>query len=315
MSSLQTERFDRAVLSTPGISIPCSSSDWILSASSTLLCPERIHLLELGGGWVAFGESEFREGGRWFHPLEFSWGFSCPVIGSTLEGQAAALTEFAASVPARSLFCVAGFSTSSFLYQLLEDWPYELINFDPVAATVLRARLDDGADEYFKRRSRKFQKNLDVSERKATNSGIEFSLARTDSSANSLMDRILAVEKQSWKYAAEESIFQADGYEPFYRAVLSRTFAGGKLRAMFATLDGEDIAYNFGAVFGDCFRGFQMGFDDRHRAVGLGNLLQTRMMRQVAEEGVRIYDLGMSTKYKENWADEALVLGSVAFFT
>ena len=75
---------------------------------------------------------------------------------------------------------------------------------------------------------------------------------------------------------------------------------------MFARLEGEDVAYIFGAVFGDTYRGLQFSFDSRFSSLSLGNLCQLEEVRRLIESGLRRYDLGSEVRYKRNWGEEVV---------
>jgi hypothetical protein len=72
----------------------------------------------------------------------------------------------------------------------------------------------------------------------------------------------------------------------FYARMLPRLAARGALRCVFARRDGEDVGYLCGGLAGDLFRGLQFSFDDRLRALGLGNALQLEAIEALTQEGV-----------------------------
>jgi CelD/BcsL family acetyltransferase involved in cellulose biosynthesis len=92
----------------------------------------------------------------------------------------------------------------------------------------------------------------------------------------------------------------------FYDRMTRRLAARGRLRATLARFGDEDVAMGFGATFGDTFRGLQMSYDDRFRDLALGNLVQHRLISGLAEEGIRLYDLGTDIGYKRRWSEPGL---------
>jgi len=79
---------------------------------------------------------------------------------------------------------------------------------------------------------------------------------------------------------------------------------------------GEDLAYLFGGVSGDTFRGLQFAFAAGHEERSLGNVMQYRAIAALCEEeeGVARYDLGTVVDYKRHWGellDETLSLIAV----
>ena len=89
----------------------------------------------------------------------------------------------------------------------------------------------------------------------------------------------------------------------FYALMLPRLAARGALRCVFARRDGEDVGYLCGGLAGDLFRGLQFSFDDRLRALGLGNALQLEAIEALTQEGVALYDLGAQSEYKAHWGE------------
>ena len=75
------------------------------------------------------------------------------------------------------------------------------------------------------------------------------------------------------------------------------------MRLLFAQRDGEDLAYIFGGVTGNTYRGLQMSYVEEARTLGLGNRLQLENLLRCSAEGITRYDLGMPSPYKERWAD------------
>jgi CelD/BcsL family acetyltransferase involved in cellulose biosynthesis len=75
------------------------------------------------------------------------------------------------------------------------------------------------------------------------------------------------------------------------------------LRVSYVTLDGVDIAYCFGGVLGDLYRGLQLSYHDDYGDLSPGNLAQWVMLEGLADEGIATYDMGQSMDYKERWSD------------
>jgi CelD/BcsL family acetyltransferase involved in cellulose biosynthesis len=83
----------------------------------------------------------------------------------------------------------------------------------------------------------------------------------------------------------------------------ARLMTAGKRRLTFARLEGEDVAYIFGGVFGDTYRGLQFSFDSQLTKFSLGNLCQFETIQRLAREGVARYDLGTEVRYKRRWGE------------
>ena len=97
----------------------------------------------------------------------------------------------------------------------------------------------------------------------------------------------------------------------FYREMNRRLVDRGARRLLFATLDGADVAYIFGGLFGDTYRGLQFSFDHRYADLSLGNLCQLEQIRRLCNEGVPNYDLGTEVRYKKRWGDRVFTTSSL----
>ena len=117
-----------------------------------------------------------------------------------------------------------------------------------------------------------------------------------------MFDRILAVEKTSWKTDVASGLVETN--LGVFTLAMAHRFAGvDALRVQFARLDGTDIGYVIGARVGDRYRGFQHSFNQNYPELSIGKLLQFHTITALASEGVVTYDMGMHMSYKESYAD------------
>jgi CelD/BcsL family acetyltransferase involved in cellulose biosynthesis len=164
-----------------------------------------------------------------------------------------------------------------------------------------RASLQGGIDGYLGRRARTLRRELRREERRARDHGVRFE--RGAGSADELFERVLDIERRSWKFDASTGL-NATEMRAFYGVLVPRLHARGRLRAVFARIDDTDIGFIVGGVAGTLYRGLQFSFDDRYRQLGVGNLLQLAELRALCDEGFDTYDLGIDIGYKARWADE-----------
>ena len=305
----RADELDRAALEAAEIDRFCSSSAWILPAASALMPP--------GASWVHLGAGGFftavrrRHGARRvIEPLEASWGLASALVAPRPEPL---VTEVADLLRAREaewdLLVLAGMPVES---ALLEATARRLggryrLGLGPTTRRHV-ASLEGGLDGFLSRRARRVRKTVRQAERRAAGLGIRFEEGRAGSAAEAdrLFDRALSVERRSWKGQGGIGL-DTDGFREFYRVMARRLAATGRLRVLLARQDGEDVAYVLGAVFGDTYRGLQFSFDDRLRALGLGNLAQVRQVAALAAEpAVTRYDLGTGGDYKADWAEQAV---------
>jgi len=306
----RSAELDRAALEAPDIDRFCSSSSWVMPAAAALMPPGRPWLLAGADGFVA-AILRRHAGRRIVEPLEASWGLASPLVGPRAAPLASALLDL---VRAREgewdLLVLSGLLVDS---QLLGAVARALgrryrLGAGPVTRRHV-ASLAGGLDGFLSRRPRALRKSLRQAERRAAAAGIAFEEAAADSpaAADRLFDRLLAVERASWKGRGGVGL-DAGEMRAFYRLMARRLAAGRRLRLLFARRGDEDVAYILGAVFGDTYRGLQFSFDDRWRAVGLGNLAQARQVALLAEREPEVarYDLGTGGEYKRAWAERSI---------
>lgn len=296
------ERSDEVAVSalrTPGVSALCSGPDWQLAAHDGLhgAAGARSHLIvEDAGSWIIFVE---RERERIYFPFESAWMFSSPVMGDPDRIVDLLLTA-QHSIPGPLGLCLGGIRCDSPLHEAVRRIEPATRRYDEFAATeCMLIDLGEGIESWLGRRSPKFRRTLREAEKA---SGIEI-VEAGEESAGALFDRILAIQRRTYKWREGTDILKAPEYAAFYETLLSGLRARGDLRLLFARRDGEDLAYIFGGFAGHTYRGFQMSYVEEARSLGLGNRLQLDNLRRCEAEGITRYDLGMHSPYKERWAD------------
>lgn len=295
----RSDEFAAAVEATPGISHFCSGPLWQLAAHDFLhdISEEKTRfILEDEGTWLLFVE---REQARVFFPFESAWMFGCPLIGDP-QRVVDLLTTARQWLPHATGFCLGGILLGSPLHEALRELQSRVRRYEEFPSIdCMILDLDDGVEGWLNRRSKKFRRTLRDAE---TNEGINI-IPAGDAPPESLYHRLLEIQRRSYKWREGTDIFQMPDYAAFYQSLLAGLHCRGDLRLLFAQRDGEDLAYIFGGIDGETYRGLQMSYVEEARSLGLGNRLQFENLRRCAAEGVTRYDLGMPSPYKERWAD------------
>lgn len=299
--------FDAEVARTPRIDRFCSTTAWILAASSALMPPREPFTLRGKTGYFAAMRGIHPAGFPYLEPVELAWGLAAPLIGADPEPL---VEEVVATLAARRTWQLAILSGHTLdgpqrraLDRLLPP-SWERRQGAPTIRHV--ASLDGGVDGFLSRRSRELRKSIRKSIRAAAEQGVTFESVRApEARAMALYDRIQAVESKSWK--AREGVGISQGsMRAFYAAMLPRLCARGEQRTMFARRDGEDIGFILGAVFEGEYRGLQFSYDDAYAHLGVGGLLQYHQVVELVGEGVGRYDLGTEMDYKRRWAEDTV---------
>ena len=299
----ERDRFAESVAASDYLAKFCSEVPWQTAAlrhlgggDSGVRSPGEAFIVEEDGNWLVFTE---RDHGV-YYPLESAWMFGCPLVGEP--GATLRLLEKACEryLGSGFGFVISGVREESGMHERLLEMADRARRLQVFPGTdCLTIDLSDGLDAFLARRSRSFRKGL--RQLKPIES-LEFEdVSELDPEA--VFERLFAVQGRSYKSKDGSDIFAHRRYEEFYRDLYGQLHRKGQIRTIFARIEGRDVAYIMGGVSGCVYRGFQMSYDDEFRAFGLGNRLQIENIRLRCEEGVRHYDLGMHSNYKERWAD------------
>lgn len=299
--------FDREIAQTPAIDRFCSSSAWILAASSALMPPRAAFSFRGEHGYFAAARGVHPAGFPYIEPIELAWGLASPLAGRDAAGLAEETVALLAQRRDWQLAILAGMTGDGPQRRALEKAlppRWERRRGTPTIRHV--ASLEGGVEGFLSRRSRELRKSIRKSLRAATEAGVTFEAVRVaPAEASALYDRIQAVEHNSWKARDNVGISQGP-MRAFYGAMLPRLCQLGQQRTMFARLGGRDIGYILGAVFDGEYRGLQFSYDDDYAQFGLGGLLQYHQIVALCDEGMSRYDLGTEMDYKRRWAEEIM---------
>jgi hypothetical protein len=297
--------FDAEVARTPKIDRFCSTTAWILAASSALMPPRMPFTLRGKAGYFAAMRGVHPAGFPYIEPVELAWGLAAPLVGADADALVEEVVAMLAGRRDWQLAILSGHTIDGPQRRALERVlppRWEQRRGTPTVRHV--ANLDGGIDGFLSRRSRDLRKSIRKSLRAAASAGVEFEHVRADASgAPALYTRIQNTEARSWK--AHEGVGISQGaMRAFYAEMLPRLCARSEQRTLFARAGGEDIGYVLGAVFEGEYRGLQFSYDDAFSHLGVGGLLQYHQVLALCAEGVGRYDLGTEMDYKRRWAEE-----------
>jgi hypothetical protein len=300
--------YDRCVAADPDVDGFCTRSDWILSFHDAFHPRHEVIAARGGGAFVALQSQGFL-----LAPLESMWSFASPLVGA---GAVELLLELLREreLP-RGYVQLTGLPPRAPRSEALVRALARTHDLGHASTTVRCVAQIDDLDRYLARRSAKHRAGLRAAARRARAESVCFeTLApRSPLEADAVYERVLAVERRSWKAATDNGVDRGPMRE-FYAAMFPRLAARGALRVWFATRDGDDLGYLSGGLAGATFRGLQFSFDDRYREAGLGNVLQLEMLVWLAEAGAAEYALGGQSEYKARWAEQRRETPSLLLF-
>lgn len=305
--AVYADDFDAEVARTPAIDKFCSTTAWILSASSALMPPRTAFTLRGKAGYFAAMLGIHPGGFPYIEPVELAWGLAAPLIGADGQTLAEEVVAALAAQRAWQIVILSGHTMDGPQRRALEramPIRWERRRGTPTLRHV--ASLEGGVDGYLSRRSRELRKSIRKTLRAATEQGVTFESVRASTAeAAALYARIQAVETRSWKSLEGVGISQGS-MRDFYAAMLPRICARGEQRTIFARAGDQDIGFILGAVFEGEYRGLQFSYDDSYSQLGIGGLLQYHQVVELVADGVGRYDLGTEMDYKRKWAEETV---------
>lgn len=266
--------------------------------------PREPWIFRLGPGYIALMRGAHPRGFRYAEPVEAYWGLAPPLIGSDPAELAAELEDLLAGRSDEwDVLALSGLVEGS---PLLEEVRSRLARRYRVGIAGRTERyvasLEGGLEGFLARRSKNARRSMKRAARDARLAGVRFE--EVSSGAPGIFERILDIERRSWKGAARVGITEPP-MRDFYRLMVPRLARSGRLRLGFAREGDRDVGYVLGAVFGDRYRGLQFSFDAGVAHASVGNAMQLAQIERLAADGIRSYDLGATGGgYKARWSDE-----------
>ena len=183
--------------------------------------------------------------------------------------------------------------------------PFQVIKQKEVISVVVN--IENGAESAIKQASANKRKNL----KKALRSQKELRFDYINSTENPelVWQRLLAIERQSWKWKTQSSIFQSSYYQVFYQELFERFNAKSQAHILFVKYKEKDIAYIFGTSYSEEFRGFQTSFieEPELRKLSPGNNGHLFLMDILSNQGIKTYNFGSAMDYKMGWSKQRIV--------
>lgn len=317
--------------STPGIDPWCSGPDWVEPVASAFAPDaEPIVLEEPGVGFALLARHQTSDDGEIIAGLEPLWGFASPILGHSPTRVAVALSEWLSGDSGWDRIILPGLPDDGQMIRALAR-PLSKLGHVGVAEGIQRqiVNLGDGHDAWLTRRSPAFRRNLRNARRRASTAGVQFVSIEGEADPDQLFERILAIERRSWKGRVDSGIASPE-MEVFYRRLLARLHKRGRLRLTiaqmgispsnnepgssmqtgrgaptFSPLDRVDCGYILGGIRHGRYRGLQLSYTEATSRLSISHLLQSHELQRLATEDVQTYDMGMDMEYKRRWADRA----------
>lgn len=303
-------QIEAAVDETCEIDPWCSGPDWVLPVHLGFAPHSELLLLAVASptnqGCALLARYRLADGRSMIAGLEPLWGFAAPVLAAEPEVAARRLARRLEALGGWDVLVLPGMpepkGPASYTAQLARG--LSALGRVKLGAGITRqvADLRGGYEAWWGQRASRFRRNLRQASRRAEAAGIEL----VDASAEpAVFNRLLAIEKRSWK-GREQSGIASPQMMVMYRAMVDRLLARHRLRVHLARLDGRDVGYILGGVRARRYRGLQISYTTDVSALSVGHLLQHHQIEVLcASAEADAYDLGMDLDYKRRWADHA----------
>lgn len=288
------------------------TSDWQVSFHEAFEPDRRVLVQQADDSLIQFAQYHRGAGRPVLAPIEKLWMFGSNALGPHALDL---LDDLIPKLPAHYSGQLPGFIFSALepagsFYRELRRRYDDQFKFSKFRSTVLcAAALEGGLDGFLSRRSANHRKKLRQNSRRAIEAGVLFEreIPSSEMQAEVIYDRMLAVERASWKGYLWCGMDQPRPRK-FYGALIRRLSVSKEARVIFTTHDGEDIGFIFGVMSGGIYRGQQFSYDVGWANQSIGNLLQYEQVRWSCEEGGSRYDmgplLGDRMEYKQHWTEE-----------
>lgn len=306
--------WNRAAGRSPQADLFSCRTEWQLSLQETFAPRRRLHLRASESSFLALAERRYPDLGLILEPLDSMWMFGSPLLGPDALDLLETLLDERRRFGATTTTLLGGLmAEGARCRQIVRRFGARFAIYRLKRVVVCSASLAGGFDGYLARRSSLFRKRLRHATRSATRSGITFERVVTASAAeaDAAYERMLAIERQSWKGIARRGMDQP-GSSAFYRAMARRLAVGGRGRVIFARAKDRDIGFVFGGLAGPVYRGQQFSYVESHAKASIGNLLQQEQLRWLAEDpSILQYDMGPLMDYKPHWAELQIPLDAL----
>lgn len=160
-------------------------------------------------------------------------------------------------------------------------------------------------DGYLAERSSKFRNFLRRAERRLADAGsVAVETLEDAADFDSAYDRLLAIERASWKHGHGTAVTAVPRQIGFYREMCRDAMRMGRLHLQWLMLEGHPIAYNMGYLRDGWYYYLKTSFDETHKALHPATVLRARLIAALIDRGIRAFDFpGAPYEWERQWTD------------
>jgi CelD/BcsL family acetyltransferase involved in cellulose biosynthesis len=165
-------------------------------------------------------------------------------------------------------------------------------------------RVDGTWEAYLQTRSPHVRSEMRRKRRKLERSGqMEITVLAGPGADVAAMERVMEVERQSWKHETSTSFDTEPGVEQFYSRLAERAANRGWLRVYLLGFDNAPAAHVYGMVYKNEYLALKTSYIQAQRALSPGTVLFEHALRDAFEQQYRSFDLlGVEARWKNELA-------------
>ncbi len=185
-------------------------------------------------------------------------------------------------------------------------------NEEPSFCTTFAGSYKD----YLEERSGKFRNYLKRIEKKLQKKGeINVYDYKTFSNISTAYEKLLLVEKNSWKHKHDTAISSVKKQEDFYRKLCDGASKEGRLHLNFLYLNRKPVAYNIGLIKDRKYMYIKTSYDESLKQLSPATLLRAKLIEELIANKITFFDFpGEPYAWEKQWADELQWHKSILIF-
>jgi CelD/BcsL family acetyltransferase involved in cellulose biosynthesis len=177
-------------------------------------------------------------------------------------------------------------------------------------------RMGGSWEEFFGSRPRNLRRSLHNKENRIAAAGeVVVEHITDDAAALATMETLFRIGEMSWKASGGRAIGSDPQSRKFYSLLAEDFGRRGELSVWLMRLNGEPVAFEFHVVRQKRVQALRAEFDEKHRDLGVGSVLDKEIVRRLFELGFEEYDMGGEADfYKLRWTEETREHSELLFF-
>ncbi len=167
-------------------------------------------------------------------------------------------------------------------------------------------RLEGTFEDYLKKRTTKFRNYLSRINRKIRDKGnITIATCENHVDFEDTYNKLLYIEKRSWKHAHGTAITCIEKQNQFYKELCKAFAERGLLHLQILHIDSEPVAYNMGLIKKEKYSYIKTSFHEEYRKFSPATVLRAKLVEGLIARGLKEFDFPAEPyEWERQWTDE-----------